>query len=86
MLSTQKNSTEMEELSEAALLSKLSTLEKQNAELKKQIEWLKEQFKLTQAKKFAGSTESSECLQFDLFADNESEEQERKETEKETIT
>lgn len=74
-------------------LSKLAALEKENKSLKKslgealkQIEWLKEQFKLTQAKKFASSTETSQFLQFDLFADQEGEEQDVQEESKETIS
>lgn len=68
----------------------IDELQKENATLKAQLEWFKEQFKLMRQKKFGRQTEKSETVQLTLFDEMDADEVTETVTpiddEKETVT
>jgi len=72
-----------------ALNKKDNELEEKSHEIKKlqaKLEWFEEQIRLNKAKQYGKSSEQSEVIQFDLFDDEETQEQGVESEQAETIT
>lgn len=63
---TQENNVNSREIF-ISLQSQIENLSQENSELKKQVEWFKQQFKLASQRQFAKSSETTSSMNLTLF-------------------